>query len=179
MATQFAPAGVIVMGRYLVLRADDVEPYIYAGDDAYLSQQVLGSENTTLHDVFLNRGVVKAGRSLHGGSHPENDEVYYIVSGRSWLDLGGHPTTGEGARSYRVEAGMVIFIPAGTYHRLRNDGDEDLVILTIWPQPAGPGAHGIHEQRMAEWGSGFRLRAGRRLVADGDGAVVVAESAAE
>jgi mannose-6-phosphate isomerase-like protein (cupin superfamily) len=117
--------------------------------------------------MLLNRGTLKAGQSLDGGSHPENDEVYYIVSGTAVLDLGGDPTTGEGSRPYRVEPGMVFFIPAGTYHRLRDAGAEDVVILTIWPKPPTPGANHLHEVRSKTWGTGFRLREGRTLEDDG------------
>ena len=62
-----------------------------------------------------------------------------------------------------------MFIPAGVFHRLRNDGDEPFVLLTIWPQPAEAGANGIHDERLETWGTGFRLRegCGARLVADG------------
>jgi hypothetical protein len=69
---------------------------------------------------------------------------------------------------------MVVFIPAGVFHRLRNDGDEALVILTIWPQPSVAGANGIHDERLETWGTGFRLRDGRELIAAGGTARVIA-----
>ncbi len=61
---------------------------------------------------------------LGGGNHPDNDEIYYVVSGETLVDLGGDPVTGEGRQTYRLVPGMVVFIPAGIFHRLRNDGDE-------------------------------------------------------
>jgi mannose-6-phosphate isomerase-like protein (cupin superfamily) len=152
--------------RVLAMRADDVEAWA-TDDGAYLSQHVIGRDSCGSGDMLLNRGTLKAGRSLDGGSHPENDEVYYIVSGRAVLDLGGDPATGDGAVPYRVEPGMVFFIPAGTYHRLRDAGDEDVVILTIWPTPPTPGANKLHEVRSTTWGTGFRLRDGRTLEDDG------------
>lgn len=172
------PPPVPATQRHLVLRVDDVQPFLQPGQDVYWSQQVLGRENTGLHDCFLNCGRVAAQRALGGGNHPDNDEVYYVVSGRSWLDLGGDPSTGQGCTSYQVEPGSVAFIPAGTFHRLRNEADEDLVILTIWPQAAAPGANGVHDARLAEWGTGFRLRSGRRLVEAEDGAYVAAADSA-
>ncbi len=151
-------------GGYFVARADDIEPFVYPGQDAYLSQHALGGENTGLHDLFLNRGTVKAGKSLKGEAHPDNDEIYYIVSGRALLGLGGDAENGTGAETFQIEPGMVIFIPAGTFHRLRNPEEEDLTILTIWPRAASPGSHGVHRERLKAWGTGFRLREGRELV---------------
>ena len=90
------------------------------------------------------------------------------------MDLGGHPDRGDGAKTYRIEPGMVAFIPAGVFHRLRNESDEPFSLLTIWPQPAKRGANGIHDMRLDTWGTGFRLRDGCQLVEDGTSARVVA-----
>jgi mannose-6-phosphate isomerase-like protein (cupin superfamily) len=158
---------------HLVLRADDIEPYAHPGEPAYLSQHILGRESAGVHDLLLNQGRVRAHMGLGGGNHPDNDEIYYAVSGQSWVDLGGDPVSGEGSTTYRLEPGMVTMIPAGTFHRLRNDWDEDFVLLTIWPQPSVEGANGIHDERLKEWGTGFRLRAGRELVETGDQSRVV------
>jgi quercetin dioxygenase-like cupin family protein len=40
------------------------------------------------------------------------------------VDLGGDPDTGVGGKTYRLREGSVVMIPAGTFHRLRNDTDE-------------------------------------------------------
>jgi len=154
--TQPAPA--------LVLRADDIEPYTHPDGPMYHSQHVLGREHAGLHDLMLNRGTVDPRTALGGGHHPDNDEIYYIVRGTGRVDLGGDPVSGEGCRTFL----------AGTFHRLHNDGDEPLVILTIWPQPATAGADGIHDQRLIDWGTGFRLRDGCRLEAAGSISRVVA-----
>ena len=158
----------------LVLRADDIEPFTHPADSVYHSQHVLGRETTGLHDLLLNRGTVDAHAALGGGHHPDNDEIYYIVRGSAVVDLGGDPTTGEGHETFKVEPDVVVFIPAGTFHRLRNDSDDELVILTFWPQFAATGANGIHDRRMEEWGTGFRLRDGCDLRRDGQVSRVVA-----
>lgn len=157
----------------LVIRTDDIMPFTHPGEPSYHSQHVLGKETTGRHDLLLNQGTVDPQHGLGGGNHPDNDEIYYIVRGRTLIDLGGDPTTGEGHETFRLEAGMVVFIPTGVFHRLRNDTDEPLVILTIFPQPSVTGANGIHDERLATWGTGFRLRDGRELVVGGDVARVV------
>jgi mannose-6-phosphate isomerase-like protein (cupin superfamily) len=163
--------------RYVVLRAEDVEPFTHPGDPAYHSRHILGAETTGRHDLLLNHGTLDARRGLGGTNHPDNDEIYYVVRGTSLVDLGGDADTGEGGETYRITAGMVVFIAAGVFHRLRNDSADDLVILAIWPQPAAPGANGVHDERLATWGTGFRLRSGCSLLG-ADGALRVAEPAA-
>jgi mannose-6-phosphate isomerase-like protein (cupin superfamily) len=160
--------------RFLVIRTDDIEPFTHPGDPAYHSQHVLGEETTGRHDLLLNQGTVDPHQGLGGGNHPDNDEIYYVVSGETLVDLGGDPTDGTGCETFRLVPGMVAFIPAGVFHRLRNDGDEPLVILTIWPQPSVTGANGIHDERLETWGTGFRLREGRQLVIAGGAARVIA-----
>ncbi len=162
---------------YLVLSADDVEPFSHPAEPVYRSQHILGSESAGVHDLLLNQGTVLARGGLGGGNHPDNDEIYYAVRGTSLVDLGGDPTTGEGSTTYRLDPGMITFIPAGTFHRLRNDSDEDFVLLTIWPQPAVEGANGIHDERLKQWGTGFRLRQGCELVTDGGASRVIEPSA--
>lgn len=157
----------------LVLRSDDIEPFTHPGEPGYHSQHVLGAEMTGGHDLLLNRGTVDPHTGLSGGNHPVNDEIYYAVSGTCLLHLGGDPVSGEGHRTHRLVEGSVVFIPAGTFHRLDNDTDASFVVLTIWPQPAPEGANGIHDLRLATWGSGFRLRAGCSLINDGGAARVV------
>ena len=159
--------------RYMVIRTDDIEPFTHPGDPAYHSQHVLGAETTGRHDLLLNQGTVDARGELGGGNHPDNDEIYFVVRGQTLVDLGGDPVSGEGSSTYRLVPGSVVFIPAGVFHRLRNDTDETLVILTIWPQPAKAGANGIHDERLEPWGTGFRLREGLELVnSDGSARVI-------
>jgi mannose-6-phosphate isomerase-like protein (cupin superfamily) len=165
-----------VTRAHLVLRADDIEPFSHPGEPAYLSQHILGRESAGVHDLLLNQGTLRAHMGLGGGNHPDNDEIYYAISGQSLVDLGGDPTTGEGSTTYRLEPGSVAFIPAGTFHRLRNDWDVDFQLLTIWPQPSVEGANGIHDERLKEWGTGFKLRPGRELLEEGDHSRVVDRS---
>lgn len=162
--------------RYLVIRTDDILPFTHPADPAYHSQHVLGQETTGRHDLLLNQGRVDPHQGLGGGNHPDNDEIYYVVRGRTLVDLGGDPDSGEGHKTFRLEPGMVAFIPAGVFHRLRNDSDDELVLLTIWPKPAAAGANGIHDERLETWGTGFRLKEGRELVVEGNSARVVAPS---
>jgi mannose-6-phosphate isomerase-like protein (cupin superfamily) len=168
----------VASNPYVVLNADDIEPFTHPADPKYHSQHVLGTETGADHDLLLNRGTVDPQSGLGGGNHPVNDEVYYGVSGSCLVDLGGDPDTGVGGKTYRLREGSVVMIPAGTFHRLRNDTDEPFVLLTVWPQTAPHGANGIHDLRKEEWGTGFRLRDGVRMVDDGGSRRAVAAGSA-
>jgi mannose-6-phosphate isomerase-like protein (cupin superfamily) len=159
---------------FLVLDSNDIEPFTHPDEPGYHSQHVLGREITGGHDLLLNRGTVDPDYDLGGGNHPDNDEIYFAVSGEALVDLGGDPDTGEGHTTYTLREGGVVFVPAGTFHRLRNRSERPFVLLTIWPQPATRGANGIHDARLDTWGTGLRFRdgCGIRSVNDDGGRVV-------
>ncbi len=142
----------------LVVRAKEVEPFIAPGmEGIYESQNLIDRESVGSRSLNVNRGVLKAGQRLEGGSHPsEYDECYYIVSGRAKLALGGDPETGVGSETVDVEPETLVFIPGGTFHALDNPYGEDLVILTLWPRHPEPGANGLYDARKAAWGTSFR-----------------------
>jgi mannose-6-phosphate isomerase-like protein (cupin superfamily) len=150
----------MVATRHLVLRADDVQPLQVPHAPQYLSQEILNSDNTGLWPGYLNRGTLRPHSALAGSAHPGHDEIYYMISGFCTIRMGGDPRSGDGAETYRLEAGMVVYIPANTFHALRNDSDHDVVFLTIWPQPVGPGDNDMHDRRVELWGSAFRVNEG-------------------
>jgi mannose-6-phosphate isomerase-like protein (cupin superfamily) len=145
---------------HLVLRADDILSFQLPTAQHYLSQEILSSDNSGLHDSFLNRGTVRPHSALGGGTHPRHDEIYYVLSGHGSIRLGGNPDSGEGAQTYLVQEGSVVYIPANTFHALVNDSEHDLIFLTIWPQVTGPGDNGMHDERIKAWGAAFRLKDG-------------------
>lgn len=165
------------MKQFLVLRSDDIEPFTHPDETVYHSQHILGSESVGLHDLFLNQGTLDPQSALGGANHPDNDEIYYVVEGRSLVDLGGDPDTGEGSETFSLEPGMVVFVPAGTFHRLRNVSDERIRILALWPEPAPRGANGIHDLRLDTWKTGLRFRSGCELLSEGESLRVVEPSA--
>ncbi len=146
--------------KSLIVRADEVEVFVTpetAG--VYESQCLIDRESVGSEDLNVNRGTVKAGQRLHGGSHPKGaDECYYVLRGRARLALGGDPGTGEGAEVHEIGPDTAVFIPGGTWHALDNPYDEDLVILTLWPHHPKPGDNGIYDARIAAWGTSFRRK---------------------
>ena len=61
--------------------------------------------------------------------HQESQEVWYIISGRGILIVGGEATD--------LEPDTVVVAPASAEHQIINDSDEELKALFIF-SPAGP-----------------------------------------
>jgi mannose-6-phosphate isomerase-like protein (cupin superfamily) len=75
-----------------------------------------------MHFVFRKRAL-KPGSGI--GYHEQNDdEVYYVLSGRGVMTLDGKPID--------VEPGTAILTRPGSSHGLKQAGDEDLVILIAY-----------------------------------------------
>jgi mannose-6-phosphate isomerase-like protein (cupin superfamily) len=61
----------------------------------------------------------------------DEDEVYYVVSGRGTIHVEGdeHP----------VKPGSILFVPAKAVHHF-HDVSEELVLVVFWAPPEGTGA---------------------------------------
>lgn len=62
---------------------------------------------------------------FHG--HPKEVETVYVLAGESLLKFGD--------KEFPFRNGNVVAIPVGTEHTLRNTGDEDVHLLTIFTPP--------------------------------------------
>ena len=89
-----------------------------------------GSERFSAGVVKLEPG---KGHELH--THPESDEILYVVSGE-----GEQTVAGE---TREVSAGEMIFIPEGVEHGTVNTNWESLKLLAVYAPP-GP------EQQLAD-----------------------------
>jgi quercetin dioxygenase-like cupin family protein len=98
-----------------------------------------GEGRTTAYPFFDDAEdfrVVFRKRALHKGASiglhtNDKDEVYYVLSGRGELTLEGEVS--------EVGPGDAILTRDGDSHGLRQLGDEDLVILVVFPKrPSDP-----------------------------------------
>ena len=121
-----------------------VKPLLFG--EEYESRMILDHVITGRDNVIqINHGTVKAGYALGGGVH-EEDEIYYILSGKGKLRLD--------EQIVDVAGGQVIFIPAGCFHALDNrESDEDMCILTFWRDWRFNDAY---EERIRQWGTSFK-----------------------
>lgn len=122
-----------------------VKPLVFGKE--YESRMILDHVVTGRDDVIqINHGTVKAGCALGGAAH-EEDEIYYILSGKGKLTLNEEVID--------VVPNQVIFIPAGCFHALDNSmSKEDMCILTFWRDWRFNDAY---EERIKQWGTSFKL----------------------
>lgn len=105
---------------------DDVESLAFDwGVLKWLSTpDVTGVESFSAGAVQLEPG---EGHERH--SHPESDEILYVVRGE------GEQTVGDETRD--IEAGEMVAVPRGVEHGTVNTGWEPLVLLAVYAPP-GP-----------------------------------------
>ena len=121
-----------------------VKPLIFG--EEYESRMILDHCITGRDNVIqINHGTVKAGYALGGATH-EEDEIYYILSGKGKLQLDD--------KIIDIGPGEVIFIPGGVFHALDNrESGEDMCLLTFWRDYRFNDAY---EARMKAWGKSFK-----------------------
>ena len=95
----------------------------------YIEQRPWGSFENLLDEEYckVKRLIVKPRQRLSSQYHHKRSECWVVVQGTATINL-------EQTNSYLTEhingtPGDVIKIPVGTIHRLRNDTEEDLIII--------------------------------------------------
>jgi mannose-6-phosphate isomerase-like protein (cupin superfamily) len=61
--------------------------------------------------------------------HPNGDELVHIVEGSTVL----HLMTEDGPRAYPLEAGRMVVVPQGTWHRF--EAPDGVCVTTVTPKP--------------------------------------------
>lgn len=73
---------------------------------------------------------LRVGEDIGEETHADTDQIFLIAEGEADAVVGGE--------TQRLDDESIIFVPAGTLHNIRNTGDEDLKLLTIYSPPAHP-----------------------------------------
>ncbi|MFF8879445.1 cupin domain-containing protein [Streptomyces flaveolus] len=99
-------------------RLDELEAERAANDGAYL--QFLRERNMSVGLYALDTGTADP-QKPH-----EQDEVYFVVSGRASITVGLETT--------QVARGSVVYVPAGVAHKFHHIS-EDLRVLVVFSPP--------------------------------------------
>ena len=73
---------------------------------------------------------IPPGEEIGTEVHEQNDQLLTFVSGRGRAEIAG--------ATRPVGVGDVVAVPAGTVHNFVNDGDEPLVLTTVYGPPEHP-----------------------------------------
>ena len=102
----------------LAVEVDKVKPLLFG--DSYESRMILDHVITGRDNVIqINHGTVKAGYALGGGVH-DDDEIYYILSGKGKLQLDDEII--DGIADYYVSSGL------DEYEELTDDDINDIIL---------------------------------------------------
>jgi mannose-6-phosphate isomerase-like protein (cupin superfamily) len=68
--------------------------------------------------------------------HPGVDQFFRLEQGRARVEVG--PKKDEVAEAHEVEAEWAFIVPAGTWHNVKNSGNEELKLYSIYSPPNHP-----------------------------------------
>lgn len=84
-----------------------------------------------LENITASMTVLHPHQATGGHSHAGDEEEYYVfVKGVGRMQLGDEEAP--------VGAGEVVAIPAKVFHKVYNEGDEDLVFFCVFETPEVP-----------------------------------------
>lgn len=115
---------------YRVLRLDDVEwSKPSAGDQ---SRGIFRLSDELEH---MRANIWRFPANARGRRHAERvqEEIFVVLSGTATLALGDPP------QSIDIRRGSLVIVEPGTAVQLRNDGDDDAVVLAIGAPREEPG----------------------------------------
>ena len=88
-----------------------------------LFRRLLSSSDFQSPIDFVDYTVIPPGSIIGKHEHADNNEMYFIASGRPLVRINGE--------SERLERGSVAVVRSGEWHELVNDTDQDVEILVI------------------------------------------------
>ncbi len=97
------------------------EVHAFTTKDTSIIREILAPRNSETQRQSLAEATIEAGATTQAHSHPNTEELYYILHGSGVMAIE--------AEQRSVTVGDGICIPAGKRHQIRNTGQEPLVFL--------------------------------------------------
>ncbi len=107
-------------------RRGDLEPYV-TRDGSTIREWAGPGYAAAASGLSLAEATVAPGGVTIEHLHRRSEELYLVTAGSGLLRVG--------EEERRVEAGDCVAIPPGTPHRLRNDGEVDMVVVCACSPP--------------------------------------------
>ena len=106
--------------RYIFNTADTIR-YRFP---THTNELVMDRSEAEASEVFMV--VLEPGEAPRLHSHDDTEQVFYVVSGTGTLQIGADP-----GRLFPVRPGDLVRIPRNTQHRIRCDGSDRMVYLSV------------------------------------------------
>jgi len=104
---------------FKIIRLRDVKTQKILGGPIkpIVTPKTVGSKN-----LRFALGVFNPNEGLVPHIHPESEEVYYVIQGKGTVYIG------EERKEIPIDPEIVLYIPPGTIHAVKNTGEEKLVV---------------------------------------------------
>ncbi len=94
------------------------------GDVVKDNETYLLKDNKSLKNLVLSSTRLYRGQATRGHSHTGQEEVYFFVQGTGMMQVG--------QEEFVVNAGDIVVIPDGAFHRVSNDGEMHLLFNCVF-----------------------------------------------
>jgi mannose-6-phosphate isomerase-like protein (cupin superfamily) len=94
------------------------------GDIVKDNETYLLKDNRTLKNLVLSSTRLYRGQVTRGHSHAGQEEVYFFVQGTGRMQVD--------QEEFVVNAGDIVLIPDGAFHRVINDGEMHLLFNCVF-----------------------------------------------
>ena len=84
-------------------------------------------DNKTLKNLVLSSTLLRVGQQTRGHRHSGQEEVYIFVQGHGQMIVGD-----EADEPFFVTAGDIVLIPDGAFHRVINNGEQNLLFNCVF-----------------------------------------------
>ncbi len=81
-------------------------------------------DNKELKNLVVSSTLLHPHQSTRGHSHAGQEEVYYFISGKGYMEVGED--------AYAVQPGTVVLIPDGAFHRVWNNTGDELYFVCVF-----------------------------------------------
>ena len=81
-------------------------------------------DNTNLDKLIVSKTILHKGKETGGHNHSGQEEVYIFTNGNCRMVVG--------TKTYSVSTGDIILIPDGDFHKVWNEGEDDLIFTCVF-----------------------------------------------
>ena len=107
------------MKKNMKLALNDIGGEVVKDNETYLLK-----DNKTLNNLVLSSTLLNPFKQTTGHNHSGQEEVYFFVSGSGRMLLDDE--------EFPVEAGDIVLIPDGAFHRVINDTAEPFYFVCVF-----------------------------------------------
>ena len=107
------------MENNMLLSVSDLNGIIIKDNDTYTLE-----DNHSLSRLTVSKTILHKNQETTGHLHEKVEEIYHFTSGVGTIEVGQN--------AYDVSPGDIVLIPDGAFHKVYNNGNEDLVFIAIF-----------------------------------------------